>query len=247
MNDSRLFIEIGIEDNNTFVARDKSDYERWINDGHIDEHPHYIFQLLYNVKDGEIEYKTSSSIIEATSLNDFNSDANRFWHIEDVSDGLYYYQKFIIPGTDHAEDQNEHIWYDPTSKKIYFQDTDAEEIIEVSETDAYDYIIRYKPDNCFHFDDYSFSIFALVECYVNIEHERLADFLKNGCAKGCDKHILDLEDRADILLAAINVIRDLMEKEDFFEAQRILEGLSTCNGLCKNYNKKLNPCGCGDS
>ena len=41
------------------------------------------------------------------------------------------------------------------------------------------------------------------------------------------------------------VIRDLMEKGDFFEAQRILNGLNTCGHLCENVKNKLKGCGCG--
>ena len=244
MNDSRLFLEIGIEDNNTFVAIDRSPYERWSDEGHISTDPHYVFQALYSVEDGDI---SDDAIAREIILMTEDFENIRTWKVEEINDGLYYYHRFILPDEDHNNNSNEALWYDVEEDKIMFRDKDSEETEVITDwSEAYDIIIRCKPSNCFHFDDYSFSIFGLVECYVNIEHDLLTDILKNGCAKDC-KANSELEFRADLLLAAINVIRDLMEKEDFFEAQRILSSLDTCGGLCKNYNKKLNPCGCGDS
>ena len=51
--DSRLFMEVGFE-NSTFQAIDRSPYERWINDGYLDDqHPHAKLQRLVSVEDGD--------------------------------------------------------------------------------------------------------------------------------------------------------------------------------------------------
>ena len=244
MNDSRLFLEIGIEDNNTFVAIDRSPYERWSEDEHLSTDPHYVFQALYTTEHEDIDDRAIASGI--TLINE-NFENIRTWTVEDLSDGLYYYHRFILPNEDHNNNSNEALWYDDVNEKIMFRDKDSEDTRIINDWfEAYTIIVTKKPSNCFHFDDYSFSIFALIECYVNIQHDLLMSILKNGCAKDC-KVNSELEFKADLLLAAINVLKDLMEKGDFFEAQRILSSLNTCGELCKNYNKKLNPCGCGDS
>ena len=41
------------------------------------------------------------------------------------------------------------------------------------------------------------------------------------------------------------VINDLIDKGEFFEAQRILSMLDTCGSLCGDYEVSLKRCGCG--
>jgi hypothetical protein len=45
---------------------------------------------------------------------------------------------------------------------------------------------------------------------------------------------------------AINVISYLVEFKQLAEAQRVLERISSCNGVCNNnsYKTKTNGCGC---
>ena len=49
----------------------------------------------------------------------------------------------------------------------------------------------------------------------------------------------------DILWMAINTIKYLLEKEQFYEAQRILQEINYCGSICGNTAKKVNSsCGC---
>jgi len=46
---------------------------------------------------------------------------------------------------------------------------------------------------------------------------------------------------------AINVIKYLVEFNQFAEAQRLIERLSSCNGLCgSNKSSRKGGCGCGN-
>lgn len=172
--------------------------------------------------------------------------------VEDIVNGLYYYQKLILPTEDHVTSANEKIYYDTTDDKVHYVDVDApENNFEVSDIignfdELYELIRKGGLDNCFFFDDYTFTMYSLVECYVATEKERIANYLRNNCQGGCNGYS-DIEYRADILLAAIKVIENLIEKGDFFEAQRILNGLNTCNGLCNKYKNTIKGCGCGRS
>lgn len=242
--DSRLFMEIGIE-GTTFQAVDKSPYERWINDGSLDsEHTHAVIQRLVYIQDNEENVVKKFSAVIASTIDELRNP----WEVEDITNGLYYYQKLLLPTQGHTTDANETLWFDTSTNTVKYYDEDSGETVSYSPLndldEIYDLVRKEYPDNCFYFDDYSFSIYSLVECYVYTERDRINTFLKNNCSGNC-KESLELDYKADILLAAINVINDLMEKGDFFEAQRILNGLNTCGNLCKNYSNTLKGCGCG--
>jgi len=51
--------------------------------------------------------------------------------------------------------------------------------------------------------------------------------------------------KRDLLLSAINVISYLAEMEKFEEAERLLERITSCNGLCDYNDINLRGCGCG--
>lgn len=246
--DSRLFMEIGVI-NTTFQAVDKTPFERWINDGILDNnHSHVILQRLLSIHDGDNNEIAAANLTIADTVDELRDS----WEVNDISNGLYYYQKIVLPTQDHTVNSNEILWYNTDSQKVYYYDTDLEQLTEYNPwndfDDIYSILREEYPDNCFYFDDYSFSIYGLVECYVMTERERINNYLKNNCRSNCNNRNNDnLNEKADILLAAIMVIKHLMEKGDFFEAQRILNGLNTCGNLCKKYMNTLKNCGCGGS
>lgn len=243
--DSRLFMEVGFE-NSTFQAIDRSPYERWINDGYLDDqHPHAKLQRLVSVEDGDNNALIDSDLVIATTVDELRDP----WEVERLKNGLYYYQKLLLPTQGHTTSANEVLWYETASGKIFYYDVDSKETSSYDPVedfdDVYSIVRKEYPDNCFYFDDYSFTIYDLVRCYVLTERDRINNYLKNNCKGACVVNN-DLQQRADILLAAIMVINNLLERGDFFEAQRILNGLNTCGHLCKDYvDKGLNSCGCG--
>lgn len=245
--DSRLFMEIGVV-NTTFQTIDQSPYERWINDGIFDnEQSHVILQRLIAIKDGEDNTTIASKLSIASTLDELRNP----WEVEGLVNGLYYYQKLLIPTQGHVTSANEFIYYNTEDETVYFVDSDEPSNNQSFENplseDSFDEIyelVRTGLNNCFYFDDYTFTMYSLVECYVLNERERINNYLKNNCSGNCEDS-KELEVKADILLAAITVINNLMEKGDFFEAQRILNGLNTCGHLCKRFSKTLNGCGCG--
>lgn len=244
---SRLFMEIGFV-NTTLQAIDKTPYERWINDGYLDnEHEHMVLQRVLKIVDGETPRVIDSVSIKVTNEIEVLRDP---FEKENLANGLYYYQKMLIPASDHITTANERLYFD-NNNKVHWIDSDSgiDVILDPSSDfdEIYDILRDKYPDNCFYFDDYSFTIYDLVECYILTERERINNYLKNNCQGPCKKGDMDLNAKADILLAAIMVLKDLMKKGDFFEAQRILNGLNTCGNLCKKYTKNLKGCGCGGS
>lgn len=245
--DSRLFMEIGVI-NTTFQAVDRTPYEQWINNGYLDsEHSHVVMQRLISIRDNDDNNTVDNNLRVASTLDELRNP----FEVEDLQNGLYYYQKLILPTQDHLTSANEQLYYDTSDRKIYYIDLDTPNNNMVfkkplaSFEEIYDIVRKGGLDNCFSFDDYTFTIYSLIECYVAIERDRINDYLKN-CQEGC-KRSSELEAKASILLAAIKVIEFLISKGDFFEALRILNGLRTCNGLCNNYKHVLKGCGCGRS
>ena len=241
--DSRLFMEIGIIDD-SFQAIDKTSYASWINSGVLDaEHTHVVVQRLVSMKDSENEL-IDSKTEQVSTVEEYQAT----WTIDSLNDGLYYYQKIILPTQGHTSAANEILWYDITTNKVMYYDEDASNEIAYDLLDNFDDIytlVRTGADNCFYFDDYLFTIHNLTKCYFLMEKNRIESYLKNNCRNSC-KDTSDQQSKIDLVLAAITVLQDLIDSDNYFEAQRILNGLSSCGNLCSDYTDTgIKPCGCG--
>lgn len=83
----------------------------------------------------------------------------------------------------------------------------------------------------------------LQECYINHCRE-LFDSLMANCKPNCRPKDLDSFAR-DFLWMTLNVIDYLIERGQFYEAQRILEQINYCGGFCNNVNTNdESVCGC---
>lgn len=86
---------------------------------------------------------------------------------------------------------------------------------------------------------YYFHTCRLRKCYVNICQE----ILDKVASIECDKKNLDrnLIYKRDLIWSALNVIKYMAEAEQYEEAERLLERITGCNGLCDN---SYGECGC---
>lgn len=93
-------------------------------------------------------------------------------------------------------------------------------------------------------DKNTFGMCYITDCFV-----KMCKALLEGLSKRCvDKtQEISIYNR-DLLWMAINVIKYQLELKQFYEAQRILEDITFCGGLCKNTKKgaKTNGCGCSN-
>ena len=101
---------------------------------------------------------------------------------------------------------------------------------------------RYVQDN--------FSICNLKKCYIDLVNKILnsnsnsnpKSFGGRCFSRNIDK---DLAFKRDLLMMALNSIKYLIEFCQYAEAQRLLERLVTCNGLCPEpTNTERRGCGC---
>lgn len=87
--------------------------------------------------------------------------------------------------------------------------------------------------------EYYFHTCHLRQCFVNICEQILNQ------VEACNKNSIDynLSYKRDLLWSALNVIDYLSEQEKFEEAERLLERIMSCNGLCDSYKTSCN-CKC---
>lgn len=89
---------------------------------------------------------------------------------------------------------------------------------------------------------YYFQICKLRKCYIDAANK----VLNERTSIECNNRGINSEDiyKRDLLWSAINVLMYLSENEQFEEAERLLEKIMSCNGLCENESKSCG-CGCG--
>lgn len=93
--------------------------------------------------------------------------------------------------------------------------------------------------------DYYFQTCRLKKCFINICYQILDAQTPINCANSrIDSNLIY---KRDLIWSALNVIRFLTETDQYEEAERLLERIMGCNGLCANQcydsNNKSN-CGC---
>jgi len=229
-------MEIGIDNNGDLYVVDQSPYERWIEEAQPDLN-HVVYERVIEFsEDDEKLTIVAQNISNADSINTLKADKV----FELPRDGFYHYQKIIVPVRDHRGSSD--VYSDGVNLFLY--DEDGEH--EIDFTTAFDYVNDVNTGNAFWFDDYVFSIYNLIKCYVLTEKQRIANWLKNNCKADCDI-VSSINTKADILMAAVTVLTYLISNRQFLEAYRLLNGLRTCNSLCEDFIDDIKGCGCGKS
>lgn len=90
------------------------------------------------------------------------------------------------------------------------------------------------------------SICFLQKCYINLCQQI---FNERGFSQCWSKNSVDSElvYKRDLVQMAINVIKYLTEFNQLVEVERIIEQITSCNGVCKSnstYQSKSSGCGC---
>lgn len=86
-----------------------------------------------------------------------------------------------------------------------------------------------------------FSYCNLRKCFIKICQDILNSKTK-PCQQDTDS---DLIYKRDLLWAAINVIKYMVEIGRFNEAYRVLQEMISCNGICPQQSSSKRKCGCG--
>lgn len=125
--------------------------------------------------------------------------------------------------------------YNPRTQEIS-QVTDLTEIIEINPVNTTISITT---------NDYV-SICFLTKCYINLCQQI---FESRGLTQCWNKNNIDSEliYKRDLVWMAINVIKYMVECSQLYEAERIIELLHSCNGVCGDKKARSNGNGCGCS
>lgn len=138
-------------------------------------------------------------------------------------DGFYTLCKVTIP-----LDTSKPIYY--KLGKYYYnnQEISLKDLIKLSEVDA-----EYS---------YFFSTCNLKKCFVKVCQE-IFNSKNTICSQGNVDHSLIY--KRDLIWSALNVIQYMAEMDQMDEAQRLLEEITSCNGLCPSSSQSNSGCGCG--
>ena len=136
-------------------------------------------------------------------------------------DGLYTICKL------HISKKESSIYYYKDGKFYHnIKEVTLQEILDDPEDTKIDY-------------EYYFSVCNLRKCFIKICQD-----IFDSQTSFCNKNNKSPETyKRDLLWSALNVIEYMVELDQFEEAQRLLEEITVCNGLC--YSDNINSCGCG--
>lgn len=175
--------------------------------------------------------------------------------------GIYYYYKLGIPIIDYFINKNVlnmigEVYIDSngalmqivekprTASKIDIINASA----GISYLDAYNAIVNNlraeseANESYFFIRKEFFSTSKIRKCLVDLQHKTLLE----GCSFDSCTSSANLRNTRDFLFSALYVLDYLKETENFEEAQRIIDNLSTCGFPCADDSITVNDCGCGN-
>lgn len=175
--------------------------------------------------------------------------------------GIYYYHKICVPILEYFLGKSPdmivgEIFVDENGNLQQIMDRPKvdtiEGILEVSNAvsciHAYNAIVRnmgadYEANESYFFPKKEvFSTCKIRKCLVYLQHKML---LENCSSNSCSANA-ELRNTRDFLFGAMYVLNYLKETNNFEEAQRIVDNLSTCNFPCDEDSITANNCGCGN-
>ena len=194
-----------------------------IHDVNFDENYVYIYVLQLNKSNEIITQVAKRETIEDQVVFDIGQD------------GFYTLITVKVPR-------------DP-SKEYYYRDG---KVYHVNEEADLALLLELNPEvsGLIVTPEYYFQTCHLRKCYISI-CQQIFDQVHS---LDCNKPPFDqnLTYKRDLLLAAINVIEYMAERDQFKEAELLLERIMECNGLCnihcnKTHKHSTKPCNCGCS
>lgn len=172
--------------------------------------------------------KTNSSKIVYYSIN----EPGKTFKL-DPMDGFISFCHIVLPTKAKYDTNPEHYIYWSDGNKIYKNDNeevDVQEIVEINSPSVIKHIHNF------------FSVFHLRKCYISLCQKIFNGRGFDKCFNGkVDKQLIY---KRDLVWAALNVIQYMIDFNQLAEAQRLLERINGCNGLCAHEDTGEHNCGC---
>lgn len=188
---------------------------------------------------------TSNSTIVDTIITDHCSYLDEAYY-KLIEDGHYTIYHIILPSVSWVKEQIE---LGSLPKELVIYTTDGSDIYKYCKGQLYKQDSRILAEINTAFTTISrsqediFSIANLQQCYIRI-CKSIFNNLNLRCLEIDNKELIR---NRDFIWMTINIIQYYIEFCQLQEAQRILEKVTRCNGLCRDtkYTNYKNPCGCG--
>lgn len=240
----KLNIEVSTNNNCSIVVKDKTNY--WTEDETAKGEFKYFDTVSIDVINLN---KVSENVVKDYKITVHESQEDDIF-IPIKFDGWFTVQHIVIPSKE---------WFDNELTKsngsnlgiyslVYY--SDGQTIYKYIDGQSYaislDEILEINPINTtisITSKDYV-SICFLIKCYINLCQQILES---RGLIQCSNKNNIDSEliYKRDLVWMAINVIKYMVECNQLYEAERIIEQMHSCNGVCgDNKNVKSNGCGC---
>lgn len=150
-----------------------------------------------------------------------------------ATDGYISFCHIVLPTREFFDSHlGQFTYYADRNGRIYNQsgEVDIQLILEVNDST----LIR-------HMHNF-FSVFHLRKCYISLCQKIFGDRGFDRCFK--DKVDSQLILKRDLVWSALNVIQYMIDFNQLAEAQRLLERINGCNGLCSGVDTGDKGCGC---
>lgn len=177
------------------------------------------------------------------------------------NDGKYHYYKLMVPTLEHFADSEDlgsllgEVYYDEKLMQIYSVPADSSlESIKsasrsISALDAYKAVTDNESTAFEANESYFFpkkeilNVCNIRKCLLNLQRKQLLE----GCNKNNCSSSKELRQQRDFLFNAVYVLDFLKETNNFEEAQRIIDNLSSCGFVCEEDTITFSDCGCGNT
>lgn len=150
-----------------------------------------------------------------------------------AQDGYISFCHIVVPTKEFFDShEGQFTYWGDQNGKVYKEsgEVDIQEVIEVNDSN----LIR-------HMHNF-FSVFHLRKCYISLCQKIFNDGGFDRCFNTkIDKNLIY---KRDLVWAALNVIQYMIDFNQLAEAQRLLERINGCNGLCAGVNTGDKGCGC---
>lgn len=192
-----------------------------------------IFPRDCSISIQEDNYDSSYAFVYILQLNKVRSSVNKVFIktseeeevvFNNLLDGFYTLVTLKVP-----YDMSNMYYYSDGKFYKNIQEVELQEIIDTNpEVSGVEVSYQYYFNTC-----------RLRKCYVSVCQE----IFDKVASIECDKKNLDrnLIYKRDLIWSALNVIKYMAEAEQYEEAERLLERITGCNGLCDN---SYGECGC---
>ena len=198
------------------------------------------------------KYDIVEHVIDCIDESDIEMPIDGLYEVTHIILPTDVWLKYVLERDKSALTAYNLIYYYDTQSQSFMKYVDeesvavsVEEVLEVNATPPTD--VKEKTTTIIRGDKNTFCMCHLNECFYRLCKNLLGD-LPGRCQNKLDDVKMLIYNR-DIIWMGINVIKYLIELAQYYEAQRVLEDITQCGGICKDVDRVVEGgggCGCNN-